>query len=92
MSSDPHTARYNMYLNIFVFTMIILVLADNIFVLFLGWEGVGLSSYLLINFWYTRIYANLAAIKAFLMNRIGDLGLTLGLLLYWVTYGSYNID
>lgn len=72
--------------------MVLLVTADNLFVLFVGWEGVGLASYLLINFWYTRIYANLAGIKAFLTNRIGDWGLTLGLIFYWVIYGSFSLD
>jgi NADH:ubiquinone oxidoreductase subunit 5 (subunit L)/multisubunit Na+/H+ antiporter MnhA subunit len=61
-------------------------------VLFVGWEGVGLASYFLINFWYTRISANLAGIKAFLTNRLGDWGLTLGLLFYWVIYGSLDIE
>jgi NADH-ubiquinone oxidoreductase chain 5 len=61
-------------------------------VLFVGWEGVGLASYFLINFWYTRISANLAGIKAFLTNRFGDWGLTLGLLFYWVIYGSFDIE
>ena len=92
MSSDPHQNRYNLYLNFFVLVMVLLVLADNLFVLFVGWEGVGLASYLLINYWYTRIYANLAGIKAFLMNRIGDWGLTLGIIFFWLIYGSFSID
>jgi NADH-ubiquinone oxidoreductase chain 5 len=69
MESDPHTNRYHLFLNFFVATMVLLVTADNLFVFFLGWEGVGLASYFLINFWFTRIYANLAGIKAFLTNR-----------------------
>lgn len=78
MAGDPHITRYYLFLNFFVTTMILMVSADNFFVLFVGWEGVGLASYFLINFWFTRIYANLAGLKAFLFNRIGDWGLTLG--------------
>ena len=92
MESDPHTNRYHLLLNFFVATMVLLVTADNLLVLFLGWEGVGLASYFLINFWYTRIYANLAGIKAFLTNRLGYWGLTLGLLFYWVVYGSFSME
>lgn len=92
LESDPHTNRYHVKINFFVFSMILLVTADNLFVLFIGWEGVGLASYFLINFWYTRISANLAAIKAFLTNRLGDWGLSLGLLFYWVVYGSYSME
>lgn len=92
MDGDPHRARFNLFINLFVATMILLVTADNLFVLFVGWEGVGLASYFLINFWFTRIYANLAGIKAFLTNRVGDWGLTLGILFYWVIYGCVDID
>lgn len=79
MGSDPHLPRFYSYLSLFVFMMLILVTGDNLLVLFVGWEGVGLASYLLINFWYTRIAANQAAMKAFLMNRIGDWSMTLGI-------------
>lgn len=72
MVNDPHIVRFLSYLSLFTFFMIVLVTAGNFFVLFLGWEGVGLCSYLLISFWYTRIEANKAALKALLMNRIGD--------------------
>ena len=81
MGEDPHLPRFMSYLSLFTFFMFILVTGDNFIQLFLGWEGVGLCSYLLINFWYTRIEANKAALKALLMNRIGDFGLLLGILL-----------
>jgi NADH:ubiquinone oxidoreductase subunit 5 (subunit L)/multisubunit Na+/H+ antiporter MnhA subunit len=68
------------YLSLFTFFMLILVTADNLVQMFIGWEGVGLASYLLINFWFTRIQANKAAIKAMIVNRIGDLGLALGIM------------
>lgn len=90
MEGDPHQNRYYLFLNFFVTTMVLMVSADNFFVLFVGWEGVGLASYFLINFWFTRIYANLAGIKAFLFNRVGDWGLTLGLIFYFFIYGSLS--
>ena len=83
MSEDPHIIRFMSYLSLFTFFMIILVTADNFLQLFVGWEGVGLCSYLLINFWYTRIQANKAAIKAMVVNRIGDIGLALGIMLLY---------
>lgn len=81
MSLDPHLIRFYGYLSLFTFAMTLLVTADNLVVLFMGWEFVGISSYLLINFWFSRKNANLAALKAFLLNRIGDWALALGLLL-----------
>lgn len=81
MSEDPHLSRFMSYLSLFTFFMIILVTADNFLQLFLGWEGVGLCSYLLINFWFTRVQANKAAIKALVINKIGDFTLFLALLL-----------
>nr|NP_150324.1 NADH dehydrogenase subunit 5 [Spizellomyces punctatus]AAK84253.1 NADH dehydrogenase subunit 5 [Spizellomyces punctatus] len=81
MESDPHLPRFFSYLSLFSFFMLILVTGENLLVLFLGWEGVGVASYLLINFWYTRMAANFAALKAFLINRVGDWALTLGILL-----------
>ena len=72
MSSDPHLPRFMSYLSLFTFFMLILVTANNFLQMFVGWEGVGLSSYLLINFWFTCIQANKSAIKAMLVNRIGD--------------------
>ena len=79
MKEDPHLPRFMSYLSLFTFFMLILVTADNFIQMFVGWEGVGLASYLLINFWHTRILANKAAMKAIIINRIGDLGLSLGI-------------
>lgn len=85
MENDPHHPRFMSYLEIFTFFMLILVTADNLIQMFLGWEGVGLASYLLINFWYTRLAANQSAIKALITNRVGDFGLSLGIfLIFWV--------
>ena len=80
MSHDPHLPRFMSYLSIFTFFMIMLVTSNNFLQLFFGWEGVGLASYLLINFWFTRLQASKASIKAMLMNRIGDIGLALGIM------------
>ena len=80
MSEDPHIPRFMSYLSIFTFFMLMLVTANNFIQMFLGWEGVGLASYLLINFWFTRLQANKSAIKAMLVNRVGDFGLALGIL------------
>ena len=90
MSNDPHLSRFMSYLSLFTFFMLILVTADNFVQMFVGWEGVGLCSYLLINFWFTRIQANKAAIKAMVMNRIGDFGLVLGILLMFVTFKAVD--
>ncbi len=83
MSEDPHIVRFLSYISLFTFFMIILVTGDNFLQLFVGWEGVGLCSYLLINFWYTRLQANKAAIKAMVINRIGDVGLALGIMIFF---------
>lgn len=80
MANDPHLSRFMSYLSLFTFFMIILVTGDNFIQMFVGWEGVGFCSYLLINFWFTRLQANKAAIKAMLVNRISDLILLLGIL------------
>lgn len=80
MEGDPHRSRFFSYLSLFTFFMQILITGDNLQVLFVGWEGVGLASYLQINFWYTRIAANMAAQKAFQINRVGDWGQTVGIL------------
>jgi len=88
MSHDPHLPRFMSYLSLFTFFMLILVTADNFIQLFVGWEGVGLCSYLLINFWFTRIQANKAAIKAMIVNRIGDFGLALGIFCIYVLFNS----
>lgn len=90
MSNDPHITRFMSYLSLFTFFMLILVTADNFIQMFLGWEGVGLCSYLLINFWFTRIQANKAAIKAMILNRIGDLGLIIGIFLIHLTFKSLD--
>jgi NADH-ubiquinone oxidoreductase chain 5 len=90
MSHDPHLARFMSYLSLFTFFMLILITADNFIQMFVGWEGVGLCSYLLINFWFTRIQANKAAIKAMILNRIGDFGLLIGIMLIFVNYKSID--
>ena len=90
MSHDPHLSRFMSYLSLFTFFMLILVTADNYIQMFVGWEGVGLCSYLLINFWFTRIQANKAAIKAMVLNRIGDFGLVLGILIIFVKYKAVD--
>jgi NADH-ubiquinone oxidoreductase chain 5 len=90
MSHDPHLPRFMSYLSLFTFFMLILVTADNYIQMFVGWEGVGLCSYLLINFWFTRIQANKAAIKAMVLNRIGDFALVLGILIIFVKYKAVD--
>ncbi|MHA1538784.1 MAG: NADH-quinone oxidoreductase subunit L [Alphaproteobacteria bacterium] len=85
MAHDPHRPRFFAYLSLFTFAMLMLVTADNLVQLFFGWEGVGLCSYLLIGFWYQRPAANAAAIKAFVVNRVGDFGFALGI------FGTYLI-
>ena len=90
MGHDPHLPRFMSYLSLFTFFMLILVTADNFVQMFVGWEGVGLCSYLLINFWFTRIQANKAAIKAMIMNRIGDFGLVLGILIIFINYKAVD--
>ena len=88
MHDDDGFARFFAYLNLFVFFMLLLVLGDNYLVMFVGWEGVGLCSYLLIGFWFKNIDYSNAAKKAFIMNRIGDLGYLLGIFLIFTTFGS----
>ncbi len=90
MSHDPGYARYMAYLNLFMFAMLTLVLGANYLVLFVGWEGVGLCSYLLIGFWFDRKSASDAGMKAFIVNRIGDAGFVLGMFLIFVTFGSLD--
>ena len=90
MNHDPHLSRFMSYLSLFTFFMLILVTADNYIQLFVGWEGVGLCSYLLINFWFTRIQANKAAIKAMVVNRIGDFGLALGIFTIFLKFKSVD--
>lgn len=81
MNGDPHILRFFFYLSFFTFTMILLITGDNQLIQFLGWEGVGVASYQLINFWFTKMSANLASMKAFQINRLGDYGLMLGIIL-----------
>jgi NADH-quinone oxidoreductase subunit L len=92
MHGDKGFWRYFAYLNLFIFAMLNLVLADNFLLMFLGWEGVGLCSYLLIGFWYEKKFTGDAAKKAFVVNRIGDLGFILGMLLIFVTFGSLKFE
>lgn len=92
MSHDPHQPRFFAYLSLFTFAMLMLVTADNFIQLFFGWEGVGLASYLLIGFWYQRPSANAAAIKAFVVNRVGDFGLILGIATLFLAVGSVDFD
>ena len=90
MSEDPHKPRFMSYLSLFTFSMLVLVSSDNFLQLFFGWEGVGLCSYLLIGFWFKKETANAAAIKAFIVNRVGDFGLALGIFLIFYLFGSVN--
>ena len=92
MQNDPYTPRFMAYLSLFTFAMLVLVTADNFLQLFFGWEGVGLCSYLLIGFWYKKPSANAAAIKAFLVNRVGDFGFALGIFLIFYFYGTVNYN
>ena len=92
MSHDPHKTRFMSYLSLFTFSMLILITADNFLQLFFGWEGVGLCSYLLIGFWYKKSSANTAAIKAFIVNRVGDFGLAIGIFLIFLFYNSVNYN
>jgi NADH-quinone oxidoreductase subunit L len=92
MHGDPRFARFFAYMNLFVFFMLVLVLADNFLLLYVGWEGVGLCSYLLIGFWFERKPAADAAKKAFITTRIGDSALLIGLILMWQKFGSLDFD
>ena len=92
MREDPGYPRFFAYLNLFMAAMLVLVLADNLVFLFLGWEGVGLCSYLLIGFWYKDLANTAAGTKAFVVNRIGDLGFILGIFLVFVTFGTFRFD
>ena len=92
MADDPYKPRFFSYLSFFTFAMLMLVTADNLAQLFFGWEGVGLSSYLLIGFWFHKPEANAAAIKAFVVNRIGDFGFALGIFAVFLLTGSIDFD
>ena len=90
MSHDPHKPRFMAYLSLFTFAMLMLVTSDNFVQLFFGWEGVGLCSYFLIGFWFKKDSANNAAIKAFIVNRVGDFGFALGIFLIFYLFGTVN--
>src|SRR6266702_4217490 len=92
MDEDPYRPRFFSYLSLFTFAMLMLVTADNLVQLFFGWEGVGLASYLLIGFWYQKPSANAAAIKAFIVNRVGDFGFALGIFAIFMLMGSTDFD
>ncbi|MGA8899008.1 NADH-quinone oxidoreductase subunit L [Bradyrhizobium sp.] len=92
MDEDPYRPRFFAYLSLFTFAMLMLVTADNLVQLFFGWEGVGLASYLLIGFWYQKPSANAAAIKAFVVNRVGDFGFALGIFAIFMLIGSIDFE
>jgi NADH-quinone oxidoreductase subunit L len=92
MDEDPYKPRFFSYLSFFTFAMLMLVTADNLVQLFFGWEGVGLASYLLIGFWYHKPEANAAAIKAFIVNRVGDFGFSLGIFAVFYLTGAVDFD
>jgi NADH-quinone oxidoreductase subunit L len=92
MHHDPHRPRFFAYLSLFTFAMLMLVTSDNLVQMFFGWEGVGLASYLLIGFWYKKPSASAAAMKAFIVNRVGDFGFLLGLFGVFVLFGSVNFS
>ncbi|GLQ09518.1 NADH:ubiquinone oxidoreductase subunit L [Devosia yakushimensis] len=92
MADDPHRNRFFAYLSLFTFAMLMLVTADNFLQMFFGWEGVGLASYLLIGFWYTKPSANAAAMKAFVVNRVGDFGFALGIFGAFMVLGHIDFD
>ncbi len=91
-TTTTRAPRFFAYLSLFTFAMLTLVTADNLVQMFFGWEGVGLASYLLIGFWYQKPSANAAAMKAFVVNRVGDFGFLLGIFGLFVVFGSANLD
>src|SRR6201989_1849361 len=92
MEEDPHRPRFFSYLSLFTFAMLMLVTSNNFLQLFFGWEGVGLASYLLIGFWYQKPSANAAAMKAFIVNRVGDFGFVLGIFGVWAVFHTLDFD
>ena len=92
MAHDEHKPRFMAYLSLFTFAMLMLVTSDNFLQMYFGWEGVGLASYLLIGFWYKKPTANAAAIKAFVVNRVGDFGFALGIMAIYMVFGSVSFD
>src|SRR5438132_12382945 len=91
MEEDPGQPRFFSYLSLFSFAMLLLVTADSLLLMFFGWEGVGLASYLLIGFWYHKPSANAAAMKAFIVNRVGDFGFSLGIFGTFLVFGTVSI-
>ncbi|MDB9704476.1 proton-conducting transporter membrane subunit, partial [Rhodospirillales bacterium] len=92
MHHDPSVPRFMCYLSLFTFMMLMLITADNLVQMFFGWEGVGLASYLLIGFWYKKPTANAAAIKAFVVNRVGDFGFALGIFATFLLFDTVHLD
>jgi NADH-quinone oxidoreductase subunit L len=92
MSHDPHVPRFMSYLSLFTFFMLVLVTSNNFLQMFVGWEGVGVCSYLLIGFWYKKQSANAAAMKAFIVNRVGDFGFILGIFMVYKLFGTLQFD
>src|SRR5690606_2092439 len=92
MGEDPHIQRFFAYLSMFTFLMLLLVTGDNMLLMFVGWEGVGISSYLLISFWFTRLQATKSALQAILVNRLGDWALSLGLFLIIWIFGNLEFS
>jgi NADH-ubiquinone oxidoreductase chain 5 len=90
MKNDPYLSRFLGYLSLFTFFMLLLVTADNFLVMFLGWEGIGLASFLLISFWSNRIQAGKSAVKAMLVNRVGDIGLAIGICYVFLTFKTID--
>jgi len=90
MANDPYLSRFLGYLSLFTFFMLLLVTADNFVVMFLGWEGIGLASFLLISFWSNRIQAGKSAVKAMLVNRVGDIGLAIGICYVFLTFKTVD--
>ena len=92
MHHDPSVPRFHSYLSLFTFAMLMLVTSDNLVQMFFGWEGVGVASYLLIGFWYEKPSASAAAIKAFVVNRVGDFGFALGIFGVFMLFGTAQFD
>ena len=92
MAHDPERRKFFAYLNLFIAAMLLLVLANNYLLLYVGWEGVGLASYLLIGFWYHKPSAATASKKAFVVNRVGDFGLSLAIMMMFATLGTFTFE
>ena len=92
MAKDEGFSRFFAYMNLFISSMLVLVLADNILLMYLGWEGVGLCSYLLIGFWYKEPQNGYAARKAFIITRIGDTAMIIGIFILFLNFGTFNLD